>query len=111
MRTAAKTCDGLKTQWLCPARQSSQAGSFALRCRSYPAFVPLATVAFSPDELRQRMALWGDACWMCGGPFEHVDHVIPLSDGGWHCLANLRPACAGCNTRKGGRRYDDSKSN
>lgn len=30
-----------------------------------------------------------------------VDHVLPLSRGGRHCVANLVPACLRCNTSKG----------
>lgn len=60
-------------------------------------------VPFTPAQLDQRMSMFGRRCWMCGGAFEHVDHVKPLSRGGLHCLSNLRPACSACNTRKGAR--------
>jgi 5-methylcytosine-specific restriction endonuclease McrA len=63
------------------------------------------SVPFTTDQLAQRMAYWGNACWMCSGPFEHVDHVIPLARGGWHCLSNLRPACGSCNTSKGAKNW------
>lgn len=54
-----------------------------------------------PVELLQgKMAYWGNRCWMCGGVFQHVDHVKPIAAGGPHLLANLRPACAPCNQRK-----------
>lgn len=59
-----------------------------------------SSIRFTADQLLARMAYWGDRCWMCGGPFEHVDHVKPLSKGGLHALMNLRPACADCNVRK-----------
>jgi 5-methylcytosine-specific restriction endonuclease McrA len=62
------------------------------------------TIPFTPDQLAQRMAYWGNRCYMCGGPFEHVDHFIPLALGGPHCLSNLRPACGSCNSSKGARR-------
>lgn len=52
------------------------------------------------DALTQRMAYFGDVCWMCGGAFECIDHVKPLSKGGPHLLANLRPSCTACNTSK-----------
>lgn len=55
------------------------------------------------ESIRQRMAYFGNRCWICGGPFEQVDHVKPLSKGGAHCLANLRPSCASCNNRKRAR--------
>lgn len=57
-------------------------------------------VRFTAAQLDHRMSMFGYRCWMCGGPFEHVDHVKPLSKGGAHCLANLRPACASCNVVK-----------
>ena|SRR3990167_5146289 len=55
---------------------------------------------FSLRDLDARMSVFGHRCAYCGGPFEHVDHVKPLSKGGPHCLANLRPACASCNLHK-----------
>jgi len=57
----------------------------------------------SMDDLIMRMSMFGHRCWMCGGPFEHVDHVKPLSKGGAHMLCNLRPACAACNHSKKAR--------
>lgn len=57
-------------------------------------------VPFTPDQLAQRLAYFGGLCWICGRPGEQVDHVKPLSKGGAHCLANLRPACARCNNKK-----------
>jgi 5-methylcytosine-specific restriction endonuclease McrA len=50
-----------------------------------------------------KMAYWGNRCWMCGGPFENVDHVKPVAKGGAHLLANLRPSCADCNSKKRAR--------
>ena len=52
------------------------------------------------DRIESRMAYFGNKCWICGGPFEHIDHVKPLSAGGAHMLSNLRPACRSCNLRK-----------
>lgn len=61
-----------------------------------------STVArFSQESLLDRMAYFGNKCYMCGGPFEHIDHVKPLSKGGPHMLSNLRPACRSCNCSKG----------
>lgn len=44
----------------------------------------------------------GDACWWCGaeGVALTLDHVVPLSLGGWHSQGNVVPACSECNTRK-----------
>lgn len=55
---------------------------------------------FSKKELDQRMSVFGYQCSYCGGEFEQVDHVKPLSKGGPHCLSNLRPACKKCNLSK-----------
>lgn len=60
-----------------------------------------ATISpISPNALAQKMAYWGNRCWLCGGPHEATDHVKPLAKGGLHCLANLRPICGPCNSRK-----------
>lgn len=62
-------------------------------------------VDFTRDQLDQRMAYYGRSCYLkldgCTGNFEHVEHVKPIAKGGAHMLANLRPACAPCNYRKG----------
>lgn len=47
-------------------------------------------------------------CWYCGvamHPFHnfHVDHFIPVADGGSNDLMNLVPSCQSCNARKGAR--------
>lgn len=55
---------------------------------------------FAADQLAERMRYWGNQCWMCGGPFEEIDHVKPVSKGGAHGLMNLRPACHRDNSRK-----------
>ena len=56
----------------------------------------------------------GWVCYLCrlptdphASPFSPssptVDHVVPLSAGGAHALANARTACLGCNSAKQGR--------
>ena len=55
---------------------------------------------FSNEDLQKRMSVFGYSCAYCGGDFEHIDHVKPISKGGPHCLANLRPSCKSCNLRK-----------
>ena len=58
-------------------------------------------IPFTDDQLRQRIAYYGGKCWICRvAPYEHIDHVKPISRGGAHILSNLRPACAACNQRK-----------
>lgn len=61
----------------------------------------ITALRFSTDQLRARIAYYGGLCWICrAAPWEHIDHVKPLSKGGPHMLANLRPACARCNSSK-----------
>jgi 5-methylcytosine-specific restriction endonuclease McrA/endogenous inhibitor of DNA gyrase (YacG/DUF329 family) len=56
------------------------------------------------ELLAGKLAYWGWACWLCGGEGPQAwDHVKPLSKGGAHVLANLRPAHLDCNSMKGSR--------
>lgn len=58
---------------------------------------------FSYQQLLARIDYFGGKCWMCGDPWEHMDHVKPINNGGPHLLANLRPACSSCNIAKGSK--------
>ena len=62
---------------------------------------------FTHEQLMQRVSIFGFKCSYCNGPFEHIDHVIPLSKGGKHCLANLRPSCQFCNCSKHNKNLND----
>lgn len=44
--------------------------------------------------------LMAQCCVACGGPGEHVDHIIPVSRGGQHSIGNLQMLCASCNLSK-----------
>lgn len=57
-------------------------------------------VEFTPDQLAQRWAYYGDKCYLCGEEATATDHVKPLTKGGAHMLCNLRPICKSCNSRK-----------
>lgn len=58
-------------------------------------------VDFSVEQLSDRLDYYGRKCWICKeAPYEHLDHVKPISKGGAHMLSNLRPACAKCNLSK-----------
>jgi 5-methylcytosine-specific restriction endonuclease McrA len=67
------------------------------------------TVDFTHEELKARFSMWAMTCWMCGRPATAMDHVKPISAGGSHMLANLRPACSRCNSSKGGRWFGVAK--
>lgn len=41
-----------------------------------------------------------DPCVYCGKPSEHIDHIVPFTDGGPTDWPNLAPACSNCNLRK-----------
>lgn len=63
----------------------------------------------SPEKIAERFAFFGGKCWMCGADGSTVDHVKPLSKGGLHLLANLRPACLSCNSAKRDKWYGVSE--
>lgn len=50
---------------------------------------------------------WDGVCGICGGdvyPFNfELDHIVPLSRGGFHIAENLQPAHRSCNASKNGR--------
>jgi 5-methylcytosine-specific restriction endonuclease McrA len=54
-------------------------------------------------QINDRVKFFGGVCSYCGGPYEHLDHAIPLSRGGTNWPANLRPACQHCNLSKGAK--------
>lgn len=58
----------------------------------------------SAVQLAARIGLF-QWCAYCGGPVQHIDHVIPLSRGGSNWPANLVPACAPCNLSKNKRTF------
>ncbi|MEU5840300.1 HNH endonuclease signature motif containing protein [Rhodococcus sp. NPDC047139] len=53
--------------------------------------------SFNREEL---IAAHGDRCFDCGGPWDQLDHRIPVAAGGSHDLANCRPICMRCNGKK-----------
>lgn len=64
-----------------------------------------SVVPFTAEQLQQRMLYFGGRCYLqlpgvCTGEAEQIDHVKPVSKGGSHMLANLRPACKACNLSK-----------
>jgi 5-methylcytosine-specific restriction endonuclease McrA len=76
-------------------------GEYLARAKERKSRKKAATIIpFTSAQLDQRMSMNGHRCYLCGGPFEHVDHVKPLSKGGAHALCNLRPTCAKCNRAK-----------
>lgn len=57
--------------------------------------------AVSPGDIERLVQRHHGMCAYCRQkPWEHLDHVVPLSRGGRHSIGNLLPACSGCNCRK-----------
>ncbi len=54
-------------------------------------------------RLKARIEYYGHCCYLCGAPYEAIDHVIPLARGGTSWPANLRPICKSCNSQKGAK--------
>ena len=54
------------------------------------------------QEIKER---FNHSCAYCGRKMERLemDHVIPLSKGGAHTMANIVPACRKCNATKGNK--------
>lgn len=57
----------------------------------------------TPDQVAARIAYYGGKCWMCGAPYQEIDHVKPVARGGPNWPSNLRPACKPCNSSKNAR--------
>lgn len=63
----------------------------------------MRAVSIGSVDYRAILAQYGRICHICRGPIGsdlHFDHVIPLSRGGEHSMANIRPAHAFCNLSK-----------
>lgn len=55
-------------------------------------------------KLEARLDVLGRRCFYCPGPFEALDHSIPLARGGTNMISNLRPVCSPCNSSKGSKK-------
>ncbi len=84
--------------WRAANRDVMRAQSYLRRARERGA--PGTATA---EQIRARVEYYGGKCWICGAPWEHIDHVKPLARGGSNWPANLRPACSSCNYAKGSK--------
>jgi 5-methylcytosine-specific restriction endonuclease McrA len=58
-------------------------------------------IQLTGKQVRARFAQFGHRCAYCGERGElHIEHVIPISQGGTHTLGNVIPACPACNFSK-----------
>lgn len=62
-----------------------------------------ASGTFTGKQLKKVLGKYGRCCVYCAGPYEAIDHVIPLSRGGTNYPSNLRPCCSSCNSSKGSK--------
>lgn len=49
--------------------------------------------AVPPGMIVQVLRRWGRKCYLCGGPYDQIDHIIPFAEGGGNTLDNLAPIC------------------
>lgn len=74
-----------------------------LKRRSLEDYTPLGVTR---TELQALYLAFDGKCIYCGakedgeGRAHHLDHVIPVSDGGRHHISNLVLACPACNSSK-----------
>jgi 5-methylcytosine-specific restriction endonuclease McrA len=47
------------------------------------------------------------SCVYCSGPYEELDHVMPVKLGGLDVKENLVPACSTCNKKKSSKHPND----
>jgi hypothetical protein len=54
--------------------------------------VNAATIPFTEQQWRAKVAYWGDQCWMCGGEWSEMDHVKPRLAARTRCATCVRSA-------------------
>lgn len=54
----------------------------------------------SAGKMRLRAEYYNNRCAYCGGPYQEIDHVKPISAGGSNWPSNLVPVCRDCNQQK-----------
>lgn len=69
-------------------------GYYRRRARAL-GFAPMVE-SFTEAEM---IAHWvnGRRCIYCDGPFQEIEHLIPIGLGGAHTLDNCAPSCRPCN--------------
>jgi hypothetical protein len=92
-----------RLRWRAANPEKARATDAKRNARRRAAMKKAPKVHYTATQLAERMRYWGDRCWMCHGPFQAVDHVKPITKGGYDALGNLRPICASCNGSKNNR--------
>lgn len=80
-----------------PHRRRSQRDLRANLIESHPDYRPFPEWEW--ERLKRR---WNYSCAYCGASDVRLemDHVVPISRGGRHAIANILPACVSCNRSK-----------
>ena len=53
------------------------------------------------EEWEMKKQEYGNRCAICHSEGKlTIDHIIPLSKGGWHRIDNIQPLCLPCNLKK-----------
>ena len=104
-RERRKTPDGRAeyTKYLYDTNLSSRLMHKEKRQRNKFKEKALFVEKITQKQLINRCALFNYCCAYCGKPAGmdiELEHVIPRSKDGAHCLANIIPACHSCNTSK-----------
>jgi 5-methylcytosine-specific restriction endonuclease McrA len=87
-------------QWHRAYYESNKDAFNAISARRRAHKKAVQSIPFTSEQLADRWAYYGNRCWLCEKPATATDHVKPISKGGAHMLANLRPICKPCNSRK-----------
>lgn len=105
---ASKCCDGCGTWFLAtvqkrrPVRWCSAACERRYNKTTRRARRVGAGGTYTERQFAGLVELLGGVCAYCSAPTERpeADHVVPLARGGSNDIANIAPACAGCNRAK-----------
>lgn len=79
------------------------------RCDGLAAICSLCRAVKDREKARKRNIRYWESkripieCYVCGGPYEDSEHIIPLALEGPDTLSNMLPSCAECNRGIGGK--------
>ena len=97
VRYRAGTGKGYKQAWKAANPERVRMQGLADNARRRARKAGNGVFEITAKDIRRLLA---QRCAECNGPGEHVDHVIPVSRGGWHSIGNLQMLCAPCNHNK-----------
>lgn len=87
-----------------PLSETEAHGPDSHRERAHRRFFPERRAIYDESTKRTLLRQASNRCVMCGIPLTtadmHVDHILPLSEGGSNHTLNLQALCADCNLGK-----------